>query len=109
MIHWYIVIHLYKADLGILLGVKQGKFTFLFFKKWYLDSGLFDMVPSKICQDTVILLVLQYTISWLTPKYFAEEKGDAAVCLDSIIQCMTSCINQLRGISIIYVFFMPRH
>ena len=54
MVHQLWVIHLYKADLSALVGIKWRELTFHLFKKGYLDDELFGMVPSKVCQDPVI-------------------------------------------------------
>ena len=91
------ILHLYKADFSALLGIKWRNLTFELYHNKHLHEGLYGLVPNKSCHDPVILSELQYEISRLTRRPFAEGKGDAAGCYNNIIPSLTSAISQTEG------------
>ena len=97
MIHRLRVIHLYEADFSALLGIKWRELTFHLFKNKMIEEGLYGSVPTKLCQDPVLLAELQYEISRCSRRSYAEGKADASGCYDNILPCLTSAISQHNG------------
>ena len=75
MIHQLCVLHLYKVVFSAVLGIKRCQLMYHLFQSNKIDEGLFGAVPTKLCQDLVLLAKLQYAISQCTHKPLAKGEG----------------------------------
>ena len=80
-----------------LLSTKWRELTSELSNQGNLNDDSFGKVPKKLCHDPIIILKLQYNISWITWKSYAKGKGDASECFYLILPCLTPTVSTPEG------------
>ena len=83
-IHRLRVIHLYKADYNLILGVKWRQVLHHAVSKSLLNEGCYGSQPGKEASDALLIRELEYEISRLNRKASLHFDNDATSCCDRI-------------------------
>ena len=83
-IHRLQVIHLYKADYNLILGVKWRQALHHACSQSNINPGCYGSQPGKEAMDALVIRELEYEMSWLTRKPCIHFDNDATSCYDRI-------------------------
>jgi hypothetical protein len=97
-IHRTRVIHLYKADYNLAMGLKWREAVFRAETLQLLHNGQFGSRPRRNAIDPVFLEELQFEMSRLTRKTVAQTNYDATACYDRIIPNLVMLASRRFGV-----------
>jgi hypothetical protein len=97
-IHRLRVIHLYKADLSLLWGVKWRQGMRKAIKNKTLQTGQYGGLPGRDCTSLTYLEELRLDYSLLTRFSVANFDNDATACYDIILMPIASLAGRKYGI-----------
>jgi ribonuclease HI len=89
-IHRLRVIHLYEADLNLLLGVKWRSLIHHCVDNSLLNPGQFGGLPGRDAMTPVFLEELQWETTRASRRSLLRMDFDASSCYDRIIPCIAS-------------------
>ena len=89
-IHQLRVIHLYKADYNLLLGVKWRQLMHHTVNNHLLHPSQYGGTPGRDSITPVLITEMQYEITRATRKPFVTLDFDATSCYDRIIESVAS-------------------
>ena len=97
-IHRTRVIHLYKADYNLAMGLKWRSALYAAEKVNILNDGQYGSRPNRNAIGPVFIEELQLEISRLTRKTLAQTNYDAASCYDRIIPNLAMVASHTNGV-----------
>jgi hypothetical protein len=97
-IHRLRVIHLYKADLSLLWGVKWREGMHKAIKTKSLHQGQYGGLPGRDCTSLTYLEELRFDYSKLTRYPVANFDNDVTSCYDCIMCAVASLAGRKYGI-----------
>jgi hypothetical protein len=111
-IHRLRVIHLYEADLNLLLGVKWRSLVHHCIDNSLLNQGQFGGLPGKDAMTPILLEELQWETSRASRRTLLRMDFDAASCYDRIIPSIASLaarsFGQHSSLCIIHASFLQQ-
>lgn len=96
-IHRLRVIHLYEADLNLLLGVKWRKLVHHCIDNSLLNQWQFGGLPGREAITPAFLEELQWEITRTSRRSLARMDFDASSCYDRIIPSISSLVSRSLG------------
>ena len=84
-IHRTRVIHIYKADYNLVLGLKWKEALYESEREGTLNDGQYGSRPRRNAHEPVFLELLQNEISRVSRKLLIQTNYDAASCYDRIL------------------------
>ena len=109
-VHRLRVIHLYEADLNLLLGVKWRSLVHHCTDNHLLNPGQFGGLPGKDAMTPILLEELQWETSRASRRTLLRMDFDAASCYDRIIPSVASLaarsFGQHKALCIIHASFL---
>ena len=81
-IHCLQVIHLYKADYNLILGVKWRQVLHHAISHDLINEGCYGSRPGKKATNALFIREMKYELSWLTRKASLHFDNDATSCYD---------------------------
>jgi ribonuclease HI len=97
-IHRTRVIHLYEADYNLAMGLKWRKALHQAEILKSLHNGQFGSRPHRNAIDPVFIEEMQFELSRLTRKTFAQTNYDATACYDRIIPSLAVLASRSFGV-----------
>ena len=97
-IHRLRVIHLYEADLSLLLGVKWRTVMQNAVQQKTLHQGQYGGLPGRDCTSLTYLEELRFDCAALTRRSLANFDNDATACYDRILMAIASLSGRKYGI-----------
>ena len=97
-IHRLRVIHLYKADMGLLWGAKWGKSMKTTVQENTLHPGQYGGLPGRDCTSVTFFKELRYEYARLTRYPFSNFYNDATACYDRILLSIASLFGLKFGL-----------
>jgi hypothetical protein len=97
-IHRLRVIHLYKVDFNLLLGVKWRNIIHHSLDNDTLHPSLYGGIPGRESLIPVFIEEMQNEIARASRKPYIKQDFDATSCYDRIIPWMASMLSRSRGI-----------
>lgn len=97
-IHRTRVIHLYEADYNLAMGLKWRMATFQAEVQRLFHNGQFGSRPNRNAIDPVFVEEMQFEMSRLTRKTFAQTNYDATACYDCIIPNLAVLTSRAHGV-----------
>ena len=97
-IHRTRVIHLYEADYNLAMGLKWRAATFRAEVQNLLHNGQFGSRPRRNAVDPVFVEEMQFEISRITRKTFAQTNYDATACYDRIVPNLAVLASRAYGV-----------
>jgi hypothetical protein len=97
-IHQLRVIHLYKADLSLLLGIKWRLGMHNALRQKTLHQGQYGGLPGRDCTSLTYLEELRFNYSGLTRRSLANFDNDATAYYDRILMPIASLAGRKFGI-----------
>ena len=97
-IHRTRVIHLYKADYNLVLGLKWRAALYQAETSKILHDGQFGSRPRRNAVEPVMLEKLQLKVSRATRKMFLQLNYNATACHDRILLNLAMVVSQQHGV-----------
>jgi hypothetical protein len=97
-IHRTRVIHLYKADYNLAMGLKWRSALYQADSLSLLNDGQYGSRPNRNAIDPVFIEELQFELSRLTRKTLVQTNYDATSCYDRIIPNLAMVESQTFGV-----------
>ena len=97
-IHRTRVIHIYEADLNLVLGLKWKTALYQAEALQMLNDGQYGSRPRRNAIDPVMLEEMQFEISRITRKTMILTNFEATACYDRIIPNMAMLVSRRFGV-----------
>lgn len=97
-IHRLRVIHIYEADLNLILAVKWRELLYNADRAGAINESQYGGRPGREATSLALLEELRIDISYLTRRSLITFDNDAASCYDRIIPSFASLINRKYGL-----------
>jgi hypothetical protein len=97
-IHRTRVIHLYKADYNLMLGIKWRIALYQAEALKELNDGQYGSRPRQNAVDPVLIEELQFEISRASRKTFIQANYDATACYDRIVPNLAMMVSKRFGV-----------
>jgi hypothetical protein len=97
-IHRLRVIHIYEADLNLILAVKWRQLLQHAERQDLIHAGQYGGRPGCEAQSLTLLEELKYDLAYLTRRSLFNFDNDATSCYDRIVVPLASVINRKYGL-----------
>jgi hypothetical protein len=97
-IHQLCMIHLYKANYSLLLGIHFCRLMHKFEDTMALNPGYYNCRPARTAHDPIVIEVLQMDYTYATQFPHIKFSDDAPSCFNRIIPSVSSIVAWSYGL-----------